>query len=113
MATVEWEDRIDYGIVQAHGALCTVSSTVLTLLIGTSHSLAHRCAFAGVAQQATRQVPSFFTEEDRKSFLAIGSRAICEEVNCYTVVSLGLQTYIINRCVIDSDAATRNEAADK
>ena len=109
MATVERKDWINYGIVQAHRAL----RTVLLLRAGTSHSLAHGCAFAGVAQQAARQVPSLFTEEDRKSFLAIGSRAMCEEANCYTVVSLGLQAYITNRCIMDSDTATRNEPADK
>ena len=109
MATVERKDCISYGIVQAHWAL----RTVLLLRIGTPHTLAHRCAFAGVAQQAARQIPSFFTEEDRKSFLAIGSRAMCEEVNCYTVVSLGLQAYITNRCIMDSDTATFSEPADK
>lgn len=109
MATVERKDWINYGIVQAHRALCTI----LLPRAGTSHSLAHACAVAGVAQQAARQVPSFFTEEVRKSFLAIGSRAMCEEVNCYTVVSLGLQAYITNRCIMDNDTATRNEPADK
>lgn len=38
---------------------------------------------------------------------------MCEEVNCYTVVSLGLQAYITNRCITDSHTATRNEPADK
>jgi len=112
MATVEREDRIDYGIFQAHGALREATITVLLLLLGISHSLFHPCAYAGVEQQATRQVPDFFTEEDRTSFLAIGLRATCEEINCYTVVSLGLQAYIANRR-IESHAATHSEPADK
>jgi hypothetical protein len=66
-----------------------------------------------VAQRVTRPVPDFFTEEDRKSFLAICLRAVCEEVNCYTVVSLGMQAYITNRCVADSDANSCSEATGK
>ena len=113
MATVEREDRIDYGIVQADGALHAAPIACLLLPPSISHALAQHFVYAGLAPQATRQVPAFFTEEDRKSYLAIGLRALCEEVNCYTVVSLGMQAYIANRCIIDSGVATRNEPTDK
>lgn len=48
-------------------------------------------------EQKVRKVPSRFSKEDRESFLAIAERASYEAVNCYTVMSLGCQSYITNR----------------
>jgi hypothetical protein len=39
-------------------------------------------------------IPAFFTEEDRRSFLAIANRARAEEVNVYCLVSLGCQSFV-------------------
>jgi len=51
----------------------------------------------GLRSYATRSMPSHLSDEDRESFLAIGQRAANEAVNCYTVLSLGMQAYIANK----------------
>ena len=51
----------------------------------------------GLMEQKTRKVPVGFGKEDRESFLVIAERASFEAVNCYTVVSLGSQSYMTNR----------------
>lgn len=43
-----------------------------------------------------RVVPESMSEEDKASFLAVSKRARIESVNCYTVLSLGVQAYLAN-----------------
>jgi hypothetical protein len=55
----------------------------------------------GFQQRDARTLPDGFSQEDIQSFLAIGLRAASEAVNCYTVLSLGAQAYLTNRCVAE------------
>ena len=119
MATVEGKCRINYGIVQANGTLDTPTHAPLLWIAVVAHTVAHCsrfcvCVCAEVSQQKARRVPQFFTEEDRKSFLAIGLRAVCEDVNCYTVASLGMQAYVTNRYIAESGGrAIHHTVADE
>lgn len=73
------------------------ASTLLALKRGERRrlSIAARIALAGdVLLQEPRVVPSGFDDEARESFLAMAARARTEAVNCYTLVSLGLQAHV-------------------
>ena len=48
----------------------------------------------GEVVDGTRNVPAEFDEEARESFLAIAVRSRTEAVNCYTLMSLGLQSHV-------------------
>ena len=45
----------------------------------------------------TLSVPGGFTDDGRAAYLAIARRAQVEAVNGYTVLSLGLQSYLSSR----------------
>ena len=59
---------------------------------------------AGYRTTEPRVVPAHFTEEDRRSFLAVAERAASEAVNCYTILSLGVQAYEANSVFIKKES---------
>lgn len=53
-----------------------------------------RMCCAGLADVELREMPEGMDEEGRESYNQIAKRARSEAVNVYTVVSLGMQTYV-------------------
>ena len=41
-----------------------------------------------------REVPASFKQPDRVAYLAIADRAANEAVNCFTLLSLGVQSFV-------------------
>ena len=62
-----------------------------------------------IEPEPTRKIPDCIDDDGRLSFVRIAQRAQIENVNWYTVLSLGLQTFVRTRAV-EATAEAANAA---
>ena len=72
-----------------HGPLVWATATRIALTARRSH--------AEKQEEAVRRVPADYSHSDKEHYIQIAMRAQSEQVNSYSVLCMGLQSYLASR----------------